>query len=301
MIAKYLGVLLPLAALCMTIMPANSQQTLPAVDGFSGKVTVNGGSSDGNAVGGAEGAITMSLGHRFGLQLDAGVGGYDEPFAGQSAYYGAGAHLFWRDPSTGMVGLEGSYSHLDAYQGVDVFSAGIEAERYWGPITLGGVVGVTDGSRAIETNGRGQFRYDLDATFVAGSKLTWYPDENLALSVSGRVSGGDATGGLGVEWAPLRDTQLQPSLFARAALREGGEAYALAGVSIYFGGKSKSLIRRHREDDPPIANVMTLGNLGFTLGAIMKFKQHKDNPTQQPNGTPPSLPLLALCKRYSKC
>jgi hypothetical protein len=78
-------------------------------------------------------------------------------------------------------------------------------------------------------------------------------------------------------------------------------AYALAGVSIYFDGKSKSLIRRHCEDDPPIANVMTLEDLGSTLGAIMKFKQHNDNPTQQPNGTPPSLPLLALCKRYSKC
>lgn len=35
-----------------------------------------------------------------------------------------------------------------------------------------------------------------------------------------------------------------------------------------------------------------LAGLGFSLGAIMKFKQHKDNPTQIPIGTPIALVFI---------
>jgi hypothetical protein len=36
-----------------------------------------------------------------------------------------------------------------------------------------------------------------------------------------------------------------------------------------------------------------LAGLGFSVGAIMKFKQHKDNPTQVPIGTPVALVYIA--------
>lgn len=36
-----------------------------------------------------------------------------------------------------------------------------------------------------------------------------------------------------------------------------------------------------------------LAGLGFSVGAIMKFKQHKDNPTQIPIGTPVALVFIA--------
>ena len=35
-----------------------------------------------------------------------------------------------------------------------------------------------------------------------------------------------------------------------------------------------------------------LAGLGFSIGAIMKFKQHKDNPTQVPIGTPVALMFI---------
>lgn len=39
-----------------------------------------------------------------------------------------------------------------------------------------------------------------------------------------------------------------------------------------------------------LTKLITAGSyvagLGFSIGAIMKFKQHKDNPTQVPIGTP---------------
>ena len=38
-----------------------------------------------------------------------------------------------------------------------------------------------------------------------------------------------------------------------------------------------------------------LGGLAFAVGAIMKFKQHKDNPTQVPIGTPIALVMIAAC------
>ncbi|MBL7479698.1 type IV secretion protein IcmD [Legionella bononiensis] len=36
-----------------------------------------------------------------------------------------------------------------------------------------------------------------------------------------------------------------------------------------------------------------LAGLGFSIGAIMKFKQHKDNPTQIPIGTPIALLFIS--------
>jgi hypothetical protein len=46
-----------------------------------------------------------------------------------------------------------------------------------------------------------------------------------------------------------------------------------------------------------VAELITAGSylagLGFSIGAIMKFKQHKDNPTQTPIGTPIALVFIA--------
>ena len=46
-----------------------------------------------------------------------------------------------------------------------------------------------------------------------------------------------------------------------------------------------------------VTNLITggsyLGGLAFSIGAIMKFKQHKDNPTQIPIGTPIALLFIA--------
>lgn len=46
-----------------------------------------------------------------------------------------------------------------------------------------------------------------------------------------------------------------------------------------------------------LAKLITAGSylagLAFAIGAIMKFKQHKDNPTQIPIGTPIALVFIA--------
>lgn len=47
----------------------------------------------------------------------------------------------------------------------------------------------------------------------------------------------------------------------------------------------------------PVAQMITgaayISGLGFTIGAILKFKQHKDNPTQIPVGTPIAMLMIA--------
>lgn len=42
-----------------------------------------------------------------------------------------------------------------------------------------------------------------------------------------------------------------------------------------------------------ITAVSYVGGIGFALGAVMKFKQHKDNPTQIPIGTPIAMLFIA--------
>ena len=46
-----------------------------------------------------------------------------------------------------------------------------------------------------------------------------------------------------------------------------------------------------------LAKLITAGSylagLGFSIGAIMKFRQHKDNPTQIPVGTPIAMLFIA--------
>ena len=52
-----------------------------------------------------------------------------------------------------------------------------------------------------------------------------------------------------------------------------------------------------------LTKVVTAGSylagLGFSVGAIMKFKQHKDNPTQIPVGTPAALAAVAAGLLYA--
>lgn len=53
---------------------------------------------------------------------------------------------------------------------------------------------------------------------------------------------------------------------------------------------------------PEIAKLITgasfLAGLGFAFAAIMKFKAHRDNPTQIPIGTPIALILVAAALLY---
>jgi len=76
------------------------------------------------------------------------------------------------------------------------------------------------------------------------------------------------------------------SVFAQAAGGGGGS-----------GGSLGALASRVTGSFANVAKLITAGayvaGMGFAVGAVMKFKAHKDNPTQIPVGTPIALLFIA--------
>lgn len=62
-------------------------------------------------------------------------------------------------------------------------------------------------------------------------------------------------------------------------------ATSVEGLATLLSGTFKSVVQI-------ITAISYVGGIGFTLGSIMKFKQHKDNPTQVPVGTPVSMVFI---------
>jgi intracellular multiplication protein IcmD len=60
---------------------------------------------------------------------------------------------------------------------------------------------------------------------------------------------------------------------------------------------SASVVTQQNREVTNLTQLVTaasyIAGLGFAVGAIMKFKMHKDNPTQVPIGTPMSLVFIA--------
>lgn len=68
---------------------------------------------------------------------------------------------------------------------------------------------------------------------------------------------------------------------------------AYASTDLTIGGVASLITRSFRQLAKLITAASYLSGLGFAIGAIMKFKQHKDNPTQIPVGTPIALLFIA--------
>ncbi|KTD45443.1 IcmD (DotP) [Legionella quinlivanii] len=69
-----------------------------------------------------------------------------------------------------------------------------------------------------------------------------------------------------------------------------GEAFASSSLTL--GGMASSITGSFASLTRLITAGSYLAGLGFSIGAIMKFKQHKDNPTQITIGTPIALVLI---------
>lgn len=68
---------------------------------------------------------------------------------------------------------------------------------------------------------------------------------------------------------------------------------ALASTDLTFGTIASTITSSFTQIAQLISATSYLAGLGFSIGAIMKFKQHKDNPTQIPIGTPIALLFIA--------
>lgn len=210
---------------------------LPAVSGVNGKISAEGGLFDAEGFGALSGSLSLPLGHSYGVQIDGSVGTFDEEFFGS-----AGGHLFWRNPEYGLLGIYGSYTALDGVDG-EVSRIGVEAEYYWNQVTLKGVIGAEFLDLDAPIN------YD-ETNLFAFSDIAYYAMDDLELSVGHRYTGEKHALALGVEYQlnqPIFASGV--SLFAEGRIGEDEYRGAWAGVRMYLGDE-KTLIRRHREDDP---------------------------------------------------
>jgi hypothetical protein len=240
----------PVAAEPDAAAPDNAAR-LPAVDGFNAKISGFGGAAEEQALYGGAGSVALPLGQWFGLQLDGLVAGFDSEDQGNVTLAGTAAHLFWRDPAQGLLGAYGHYIHADAFDGIDVYAAGVEGALYWGRFTLEGVAGAEGGE--VDT-AFGSF--DIDTRFFDFAQVAYYPVDDLKLSMGHSYSLDQHAALFGAEWGLDAGGGIMASLFANGGVSEDGDGAVLGGLRLYFGQRAKTLIRRHREDDP-----MGIGNV----------------------------------------
>ena len=214
--------------------------SLPAISGPNGKLQGSAGwadindlSSDGIFRGGA--AFSFPVGDMFGIQADlAAVDAF-----GDSAVGGA-LHAFTRDPNSYLLGVYGGY--VDASSS-NIWYVGPEAELYLGNISIEAIGGFMDVSGSGSSSGS-------EAYVVAD--LALYATDNFRLSIGASSVAGFEAGRAGLEWFMADTVNLPVSLTLDGQVGENGFTSVMAGLNLYFGGEDKSLIRRHREDDPPI-------------------------------------------------
>ncbi len=235
---------------------------LPAVDGVNGKIEGFGGWADTDGVanllrrrnftGGGLASVSLPLGQTFGLQVDALAASH----RGDGVLGGA-AHLFWRDPSTGLFGAYGSITRNDRLSGLTHYRAAAEGAVYLDRFTIGGLVGYEWGNKNANvligaipgfnvfdvTNKRGRFFDMVD--------VSYYATDNWKFSVGHRYVGGRHAAAVGTEALLANSGGLAITGYVEGRLGERDYKAVMAGVKIYFGQKEKTLIRRHREDDPP--------------------------------------------------
>ncbi len=245
-------------------------ENLPAVSAINSKVDISGFVNEsGSPIGSITGAITFPLTHSFGLQID-GAGS----FAQDLNIYGAAAHLFWRDPTTALIGIYGSASRADfsnvggggglfaqdidvgsfsqlsagAATGdltIDVVNIATEVELYLDRFSLEGMAGASfvDSPASLTT---------IDDVYLLGNAtLAYYITDDLRVDAGWRHGVGGHTGSVGFEWQAHSHTSAGYSGFAQAQVGEGGEVAAVFGLRLYWGD-DKTLIERHRLDDPAI-------------------------------------------------
>ena len=264
----------------------------PAVDGFNAKWEALGGSASGKRLYGSRGAFTIPLGTAAGLQIDGGIGKLDG-----DRFFTVAPHLFWRNPNQGLIGLYGSYTDWDQFGGVHVAQAAIEGERYFGRWTVQAIAGVEWGNTASNTSVTASILppvggapgvattsiftegYNVQTRFFDQVNLKYYITDNFAGYVGHRYTGGQNALALGSETALPLGGGVMASAFVEGRLGEHANNGIWGGLKFYFGRKDKTLMARHRQDDPPIWD---------TLFSFNHFGSGSSSSTQFcPGGTPP--------------
>jgi len=255
---------------------------VPAVDGVNGKLGGFGGETGGKTYAAGEGAIDLPLGCAFGAQIDAVAGGFDDRFIGTVA-----GHLFWRNPAQGLLGAYGDFTAWSQFGGVHAAHVAPEGEAYLGRWTLQGVAGVEFGNSQSGTVGPIIQTYNVRTRFFDQVNLGFYVTDNVEIYAGHRDLGGLNAAAFGAEWGIPLGRDMMAGLFAEGQVGARPANAAWGGLRLYFGQKDKTLIRRHREDDPPIWNNGS--------NAINNNGSQAPAPPAAPSCTPPLTLVNGRC------
>ncbi|MEQ1755685.1 MAG: hypothetical protein ABL973_16310 [Micropepsaceae bacterium] len=180
-----------------------------------------------------EGDFTAPLSEKIGVALEAGMGQRD-----QNDYWGAGGHIFARDPETYLIGLFAAYSQGNEFN-VDLTRVGGEFEFYFQDITVSG-------------SGGYQFSADLGDKAFGSLDFKWYADENFAISAGAFGDKDDAFARGRLEWQPGFAALPGLAFNAEGVLGEDDYHSVMGGLTYYFGTPA-NLKDRHRKQDPESA------------------------------------------------
>ncbi|MDQ8699850.1 hypothetical protein [Hyphomicrobium sp. LHD-15] len=227
--------------LSATLVANNAFAEGPAVSGPNGKFSVEGGAFDGDSSFLALGSYSIPLAPSIGFQVDGAVGSIDGETMG-----GGGAHLFTRDPSQYLFGIYGSYHTWDS---IDIWRVAVEAELYLGRFSLTGIAGFEGVDVPTTSGGLVVLTQDDEHAFTH-IDLAYYPTDNFKISGGYRYLNEVSFASAGAEF--LFDAGDVPmSLFARGDFGDDDYTAVTGGLKIYLGAdRNKSLIQRHRTDDP---------------------------------------------------
>jgi hypothetical protein len=252
-------------------------QPLPAVDGFNAKIDgYGGGANHISSLYGASGSLAFPLAQQWGAQIDGGVGSFNS--SGTS--FGAG-HVFWRDPSIGLLGAYGSYSQWNGTStaliprtALSIGRYAAEGELYWGRWTLGGIGGYESVRFNIPAVVAGLPTFSIPNRFFDAVHASYYVTDDFKLSIGHIYTIGRNALTLGSEYGFALGGGRMASLFADGTIGETGLYSARGGLRIYFGQHDKTLIDRNRQDDPDHKDELALAIWAAQLGYnIMKDEE----------------------------
>jgi hypothetical protein len=238
-----------------------------AVDGINAKFEGLGGSTANKPLYGARGAVSFPLTHSWGLQIDGAGGSWNS-----DSFYSIGGHLFWRNPAHGLIGVYVNHLQWNGLDGLHVTQVALEGEYYWNRWTLQGVIGVENGnsntiiattppanvprSTTVFTQGvTTTTTLGVGARFFDQINLKYYFTDNASGYIGHRYLGGLHAFALGSEVGWPMGGGRMASAFVEGRVGESAAQGVWGGLKMYFGQKDKSLIARHREDDPDHWNI----------------------------------------------
>lgn len=197
-----------------------------AVSGPNGTIEGLYGTIYSDRVRAVAGSFTTPFFKQMGLQIDGLIGEINK--TGPDDFHGLGGHFFWRDSEKGLFGITASWAEVEK---IEIKRVGIEWEYYINQFTIVGLIGQQSG--------------DLDDAGYGSINLSYYPMDDLRLSIGGSIADSDNRFGIDAEYQTPASGL---SLFASMTGGDNDYEHVYGGFRYYFG-KEKSLIQRHREDD----------------------------------------------------